>query len=82
MRQINVDIKKAGKQLATLIGDVAHGKEIVFTKGDAPVAKLVSFRPKKRRQKSHRIFGSAKQLILSIAPDFDAPLLDFAEYMK
>jgi len=82
MRQINVDIKKAGKQLATLIGDVARGKEIVFTKDDAPIAKLVSVHPKKRRGKSHRVFGSAKNLILSIAPDFDAPLLDFAEYVK
>ncbi|MEK7442631.1 MAG: type II toxin-antitoxin system prevent-host-death family antitoxin [Chloroflexota bacterium] len=82
MRQINVDIKKAGKQLATLISDVARGKEIVFTKGDAPVAKLISFHPKKRRLKSHRVFGGAKHLILSIAPDFDAPLPDFAEYMK
>ena len=82
MLQINVDIKKAGKQLATFIGNVAHGKEIVFTKGDAPVAKLISLRPKKQRGKSHRVFGSAKNLILSIAPDFDAPLLDFAEYMK
>ena len=82
MRQINIDIKKAGKQLSTLISDVARGKEIVFTKGDAPVAKLISFHPKKRHLKTRRVSGSAKDLILRIAPDFDAPLPDFAEYMR
>ena len=41
---------------------------------------LVSKAPKKDTQKKERVFGSMKGLI-TMMPDFDAPLEDFKEYM-
>jgi antitoxin (DNA-binding transcriptional repressor) of toxin-antitoxin stability system len=53
------------------------GEEVIIARDNKPVAKLVPFRQIKRRRK----LGSAKDKILYIAPDFDAPLEDFKDYM-
>jgi len=68
-QQIEADAK-AGK----LDGLFAEDAEVILTKGDRPVARLVPIQDKPRRQ-----FGSAKGLI-TIAEDFDAPLEDFKEF--
>lgn len=74
MRQVNVD--QAKTQLDTLLQAVLDGDEVVIVRDDQPVVKLVPFsKPRKRR-----VPGTAKGQII-MAPDFNEPLEDFAEYM-
>lgn len=52
-------------------------QELIITKNNQPIYKLTRInQPSKKR----RIRGSAKGLI-TMSPDFDEPLSEFAEYM-
>ena len=72
-----IDIQQAKAVLSDLIEAVNQGEEIIITKGNQPVAKLIPIIQDKPQPK----FGSAKGLI-SMSDDFDEPLEDFNEYMK
>lgn len=67
--------------LADLLDSLMPGDEVVLTRNQQPVAKLVSAatipHPKQRPGP-----GLCKGMITSIAPDFDAPLEDMKEYME
>ena len=76
MQQIN--LAEASKYLPDLIEAAINGKEIVITKDNQPVVKLVPVPPPKKRRPAKA--GSAKGLI-EISEDFDEPLEDFKEYM-
>jgi prevent-host-death family protein len=70
-----VNIHEAKTHLSRLIQEALEGEEIVIARGNEPVVRLVlveSARPK-------RSLGWAKGLV-TMAPDFDAPLDDFAGY--
>lgn len=71
-------IQEAQSQLADLIHRLAPGEEVVITENNQPVAKLARTEPK---QQWPCQAGSAKGKI-RMAPDFDAPLEDFKEYME
>jgi len=75
MYQIELDEAKA--QLETLIQTALNGEEVVITRNDEPVLKLVPIVRAHLRRKA----GSAKGLI-SMTEDFDEPLEDFREYMQ
>ena len=75
MYQIELD--KAKAQLETLIQIAIDGQEIVITRNDEPVLKLVPVLKTPLRRKA----GSAKGMI-SMTEDFDEPLEDFREYMQ
>jgi prevent-host-death family protein len=70
-----VELEDAKEHLAELVEQAANGEEVVITRNNKPLARIVPIRPRKARQ-----FGSAKGLI-KIAEDFDAPLEDFRDYM-
>lgn len=72
-----VELNEAKMHLAELIEAATQGQEVVITKNDHPVVKLVPIPATKPRPQ----FGSAKGLI-RMAEDFDVPLEDFNEYMK
>jgi antitoxin (DNA-binding transcriptional repressor) of toxin-antitoxin stability system len=72
-----VTLDEAQKTLPHLVEDVKLGAHVVITEGEQPVAELVPV----TGPKPHPVFGSARGLI-KMADDFDAPLGDFAEYMK
>lgn len=76
MKQFNIHEAKA--RLSELIQKAMLGEEIIIARDNKPVAKLVALRP----AKSRRRLGSAKGKVLHIAPDFDAPVDDFKDYMK
>lgn len=76
MQQINLN--EASKHLSELIDAANKGEEIIITKDDQPVAKLVPVPPVKTRRPAKA--GSAKGLV-TIADDFDEPLEDFKDYM-
>ena len=77
MSTISVEVAQA--TLAELIDRLAPGEEVIITAGDRPVAKLVAAEapPRKPRQS-----GTLRGTVLYMAPDFDAPLEDFKEYME
>lgn len=73
-----VTLEEAGTQLGKLVEAANRGEEVIITQNSQPVAKLVSLpRTRPRAQ-----FGSAKDLLIYMAEDFDAPLEDFKEYME
>ncbi len=75
MQQVTLDDAK--KHLGDLIDAAVKGDEVIITKEDRPVVKLVPVGGTNAQPR----FGSAKGLI-TMSDDFDAPLEDFGEYMK
>jgi len=73
MAQVN--IYEAKTQLSKLIEKVKKGEEVIISKGNKPVAKLVLIDELKPKRK----LGTAKGLI-SILNNFDSPLEDFEDY--
>jgi antitoxin (DNA-binding transcriptional repressor) of toxin-antitoxin stability system len=74
-----VTLEEAQKKLGELIHHLAPGDEILITEDDQPVATLA--RTELRNRWPCKA-GSAKGRPHWMAPDFDAPLEDFKEYME
>jgi antitoxin (DNA-binding transcriptional repressor) of toxin-antitoxin stability system len=74
---MTVSIAQAQADLANLIGRMAPGEEVMITDGDRLVARLVAAAPSGERK-----LGTLRGTVLYMAPDFDAPLEDFKEYME
>jgi prevent-host-death family protein len=72
----HVDIDTAQQQLLQLVEEALRGDEVIITRDDDPVARLVPFKARTRRG-----FGSAKDVIRYIADDFDETPEDFAKYL-
>jgi prevent-host-death family protein len=72
-----VDLEDAKTHLPDLVEAAISGVEVVITKDNRPVVKLVPLRP----GRPHPRFGSAAGLI-TMSEDFDAPPEDFKDYMK
>jgi len=69
-----VDLQKIQEEILLLVERASMGEDVIITKDEQPLVKLVSM-TKRQRQ-----FGSAKGLI-KIADNFDSPLEEFREYM-
>lgn len=67
----------AQSHLSQLVAGMVPGEELVLTADGEPVA--VVTRPARSQWPSQP--GTAKDRSFWMAPDFDAPLEDFAEYM-
>ena len=76
MPSVNLDDAKA--HLPEIIAGLNAGQQLVIVQNGEPVAMLTRNRPKQWPCKA----GSAKHTTHWMAPDFDAPLEDFHEYMK
>jgi prevent-host-death family protein len=74
-----VTLEDAQARLRELIDKLAPGEEITITRDDKPVARLVAQPP---AAAGPRPSGTLKGTVLYMAPDFDAPLEDFKEYME
>jgi prevent-host-death family protein len=75
MQQVNIE--EAKTNLPELVDAAVSGEEIVITKDDQPVAKIVPV----SQTKAQPQFGNAKGLIV-MSDDFDEPLEDFEEYTE
>jgi prevent-host-death family protein len=75
----SVTLQDAQAHLPQLIEKVQSGEEIIITSNNEPVARLIG-EPKKAKQP--RRPGTLRGTVLYMAPDFDAPLEDFKEYME
>lgn len=64
--------------LGELIAGLNPGEQLVITKDGEPVATLTRTGPRQWPCKA----GSARDTPHRMAPDFDAPLDDFREYME
>ena len=74
-----VTIEDAQAHLPELIDQLAPGDEVIILRGDQPVAKLVG---QAKPNRPPRRPGTLRGTVLYMAPDFDAPLEDFKEYME
>lgn len=72
----SLPIHQVQAQLPELIHQLAPGDEVVITENDQPVARILP--PLGRRSPK---LGSLSGTVLYMAPDFDAPLEEFKEYM-
>ena len=74
-----VDVEEAQSQLTRLIENLRPGEVITITRDEKPLAHLTGAEePPKPTCK----LGTMRGTVLSIAPDFDAHLDEFEEYMK
>ncbi len=73
-----VTIEEAQAKLSDLIHQLTPDQEVVITENDQPVARLIATTARKPARK----LGTLKGTVLYMAPDFDAPLEDFKEYME
>jgi antitoxin (DNA-binding transcriptional repressor) of toxin-antitoxin stability system len=74
-----ISIEEAQAKLKDLIDQLTPGDEIVITRDQQPVAKLVATPLPLRHPRRP---GTLRGTVLYMAPDFDAPLDDFQEYME
>jgi antitoxin (DNA-binding transcriptional repressor) of toxin-antitoxin stability system len=72
-----VDVEDAKSSLDQLLAEAQRGEEVVLTRQDRPIARLVAVTEPRPRPR----FGSARGLV-RIAADFEAPLADFDEYRR
>jgi len=76
----NVSIQEAQANLPDLVHGLAEGGEVVITENDQPVARIIP--AAEQHQRPPRRLGTLRGTVLYMAPDFDAPLEDFKEYME
>jgi prevent-host-death family protein len=74
-----VTVEEAQAQLAQLIENLQPGEVITITRDDKPLARLTGA---EEVPKPTRKLGTMKGTVLYMAPDFDAPLEEFKEYME
>lgn len=72
---VNVNYDDVKTQIAELIEAAMRGDKVVITKNGRQIIQLVPMNSPRPRK-----FGSAIGKI-KFAPDFNAPLADFSEYM-
>ncbi len=69
-------IGEAKARLSKIIEKALIGEEVIITRGDKPLVKLVAVWQGESRRKP----GSGKGQLLEMADDFDASVEDFKEY--
>lgn len=74
---IQVTIHEAKTHLSRLIQQALEGEEVIIARDKQPLVKL-SVLPEARME---RRIGGAAHVFVAIAPDFDAPLAEFKDYM-
>jgi antitoxin (DNA-binding transcriptional repressor) of toxin-antitoxin stability system len=79
MVMITVTLEEAQAHLSRLIEQLSPGEEVVITRDQEPIARLVAASLPSRQP---RRLGTMKGTVLRVSPDFDEPLEDFREYME
>jgi prevent-host-death family protein len=74
----NMTIEEAQTKLVELIDRLRVGDEVIITKDNRPVARLVG-----TAESTHQVrrLGTLRGTVTYMADDFDAPLDEFKEYM-
>jgi antitoxin (DNA-binding transcriptional repressor) of toxin-antitoxin stability system len=92
---MTISLEQAQRELAHLLESLPAGEEVVITRNGHVVGKLIAIgtangdvTPATMPEAGStsdlppRRLGWAKDIIVSISPDFDEPLEDFREYME
>lgn len=79
MKVTEAGIFEMKTHLSEFIEKVEAGETFIITKRGKPVAEL---RPPPTTQRPRLKRGYGKGSLIYMAPDFDAPLEDFKEYME
>ncbi len=74
-----INLEEAQAHLEKLIDQLPAGEEIIIIRHGQPVAKLIK---QEKPRRPLRQLGTLKGTVLYLAPDFDAPLENFNEYMS
>ena len=74
MPQFN--IADAKSHFSELVQKALTGEDIVIARDNKPILRLVPVKAATKKRQP----GSAREKVLCIAPDFDEPLAEFAEY--
>ncbi|MFM7111726.1 MAG: type II toxin-antitoxin system Phd/YefM family antitoxin [Planctomycetota bacterium] len=74
----SIPLSVVASQLPEVVNGMAAGEELILTTDGVPVAVVKRLQPKTWPS----VPGSAKDRAMWMAPDFDAPLDDFADHMK
>ncbi len=77
---LTIPIEVAQAQLEELIRKMSPGDEVIITVGDQPVARLTTTNDK--HNSTPRQPGTLRGTVNYMAPDFDATLDEFQEYMS
>ena len=72
-----MSLAEAQLNLSDIVRQLSPGEEVVIVENDQPIARLIATPPRGERK-----LGSLKGMVSYMAPDFDAPLEDFKEYME
>ena len=75
-----IPLQEAQAKLPELIHRLTPGEDVVITENNQPVARLSA--PEGQPKRLPRQPGTLRGTVLHMAPDFDAPLEDFKEYME
>jgi antitoxin (DNA-binding transcriptional repressor) of toxin-antitoxin stability system len=75
----SISVGEAQATLPELIHRLTPGQEVLLTEDDRPVAKLVATASEPPNTPK---LGTQRGSVAYVAPDFDAPLDDFKEYME
>jgi antitoxin (DNA-binding transcriptional repressor) of toxin-antitoxin stability system len=78
MMMTTVTIEEAQAKLPEIVDKLALGEELIITRNDQPIAKLVG---QQRPARKPRQPGNCKGM-LTIVSDDDEHLKDFADYMS
>jgi prevent-host-death family protein len=70
---LEMKLAEAKARFSEVVQTAMLGETIIITKENRPVVRITAIKPAKR------VPGTGKGIWM--APDFDAPLEDFAEYM-
>ena len=76
---MSITVDEAQSKLKDLIHQLSPGDEIIITENSQPIAKLVGEATKPRKP---RIPGTLRGTVTYMAPDFNAPLDEFKDYVK
>ncbi|MEI7903446.1 MAG: DUF2281 domain-containing protein [bacterium] len=76
----SLSIQEVQAKLPDLVHGLTFGDEVVIIENDQPVARIVPAAAQPLR--SPRRPGILRDTVLYMAPDFDAPLEDFKEYVQ
>lgn len=78
---VTVTVKQVRSRIDSLLERVADGEEVVITKDDKPLARLVAAGGESSPAATPVPQpGNAKGALLYMAEDFNAPLAEFEEY--
>lgn len=74
----SITIEDAQAHLDEFIAQLHFGDEVVITRNEQPVARLIGLAPVEKKKRRP---GTLKGTVLGMAPDFNATLDDFKDYM-